>query len=205
MLNKTILAVAILFMLSCSNSPKKETEEKSSIAKAIEGAGNLSKLSKSAEKLEAQTAKLKSLTPLSKDELKAVIPENVGDFKRKSYSAGGNVADINAAQGEYSKGDEKTISVSVLDGAGESGSAIVSLLAMGLSMDAESESNGTVTKNTEIDGVRYSTEDTKSDSRVSSSIKFIHNNRYAVTLTGEGYSLSDLQAFLKSLDLSSLK
>ncbi|MDN5286027.1 MAG: hypothetical protein JWR38_2301 [Mucilaginibacter sp.] len=205
MLNKTILAVAILFMLSCSNSPKKETEEKSSIAKAVEGAGNLSKLSKSAEKMEAQTAKLKKLTPLSKDELKAVIPENVGDFKRKSYSAGGTVADISTAQGEYSKGDEKTISVSVLDGAGESGSAIVSLLAMGLSMDAESESNGTVTKNTEIDGVRYSTEDTKSDSRVSSSIKFLHNDRYAVTLTGEGYSLSELQSFLKSLDLSSLK
>jgi hypothetical protein len=207
MLNKTMLAVAILFMLSCSNSPKKEAEEQSgtSISKAVEGVGNLSKLSKSAEKMEALTAKLKNLTPVSKDELKAVVPENIGDFKRKSYSAGNSVADINSVQAEYSKGDEKRISINILDGAGESGSAIVALMAMGLSVDSESEENGTVTKNIEVDGVRYSTEDTKTESRVGSSIKFLHNDRYDVTLTGEGYNLSELQAFLKSLDLSSLK
>jgi hypothetical protein len=205
MINKTILAVAMLFMLSCSNSPKKETEEKSSISKAIEGASNLGKFAKSGEKMEAQIETLKKLTPLSKDELKTVIPETVGDFKRKSYSAGNSVADLNTVQGEYSKGDEKTISINVIDGAGESGSAIVSLLAMGLNMDAESESNGTVVKNLEIDGVRYSTEETKTDSRVSSTLKFLHNERYAITLTGEGYSLAEVQDFLKKLDLSSLK
>jgi len=206
MINKTILAVALLFALtSCSNSPKKDTEEKSGLGKLVEGASNLDKLAKSGEKLKDQTEKLKKLTPATVEEMKAVVPENVGDFKRKSYSAGGTVADIVAADAEYAKEDNKTIHVSILDGAGESGSAVVSLLAMGLSMQTESESNGTVTKNIEIDGVRYSTEDTKSDSRVSSSLKFIHNDRYAITLQGEGYSLSELQDFLKKLDLSSLK
>jgi len=76
---------------------------------------------------------------------------------------------------------------------------------MGLSMQTESESNGTVSKNIDVDGVRYSTEDTKSASGVSSSLKFIYRERYAVTLQGEGYSLSELQDFLKKLDLSSLK
>jgi len=206
MLNKTILAVALLFALtSCGNSPKKENEEKSDLGKLVEGASNLDKLAKSGEKLKDQTEKLKKLTPATVEELKAVVPENVGDFKRKSYSAGGTVADIVAADAEYAKEDNKTIHVSILDGAGESGSAVVSLLAMGLSMQTESESNGTVTKNIEVDGVRYSTEDTKSASSVSSSLKFIHNGRYAITLQGEGYSLSELQDFLKKLDLSSLK
>lgn len=206
MLNKTILAVALLFALtSCGNSPKKETEEKSGLGKLVEGASNLDKLAKSGEKLKDQTEKLKKLTPATVEELKAVVPENVGDFKRKSYSAGGTVADIVAAEAEYAKEDNKTIHVSILDGAGESGSAVVSLLAMGLSMQTESESNGTISKNIEIDGVRYSTEDTKSASSVSSSLKFIHNDRYAITLQGEGYSLSELQDFLKKLDLSSLK
>jgi len=206
MLNKTILAVALLFALtSCSNSPKKETEEKSGLGKLVEGASNLDKLAKSGEKLKDQTEKLKKLTPATVEELKAVVPETVGDFKRKSYSAGGTVADIVAADAEYAKEDNKTIHVSILDGAGESGSAVVSLLAMGLSMQTESESNGTISKNIEVDGVRYSTEDTKSASSVSSSLKFIHNDRYAITLQGEGYSLSDLQDFLKKLDLSSLK
>ncbi|SDP24838.1 hypothetical protein SAMN05428975_0857 [Mucilaginibacter sp. OK268] len=206
MLNKTILAVALLFALtSCGNSSKKENEEKSGLGKLVEGASNLDKLAKSGEKLKDQTEKLKKLTPATTEELKAVVPENVGDFKRKSYSAGGTVADIVAADAEYAKEDNKTIHVSILDGAGESGSAVVSLLAMGLSMQTESESNGTISKNIEIDGVRYSTEDTKSASSVSSSLKFIHNDRYAITLQGEGYSLSELQDFLKKLDLSSLK
>jgi len=206
MLNKTILAVALLFALtSCGNSPKKETEEKSGLGKLVEGASNLDKLAKSGEKLKDQTEKLKKLTPATVEELKAVVPETVGDFKRKSYSAGGTVADIVAADAEYAKEDNKTIHVSILDGAGESGSAVVSLLAMGLSMQTESESNGTISKNIEVDGVRYSTEDTKSASSVSSSLKFIHSDRYAITLQGEGYSLSELQDFLKKLDLSSLK
>jgi hypothetical protein len=206
MLNKTLLAVALLVVLSsCNSSSKKENEEKSTIAKAVEGASNLSKLSESAGKMEEQTNKLKKLTPATTEELKGVVPESVGDFKRKSYSAGGTVADIVAAEAEYAKEENKTIHVSILDGAGESGSAVVSLLAMGLSMQSESESNGTIAKNIEVDGVRYSTEDTKSDSRLSSSLKFIHNGRYAITLQGEGYSLSDLQDFLKKLDLGSLK
>ena len=206
MLNKTILAVALLFALtSCGNSSKKENEEKSDLGKLVEGSSNLDKLAKSGEKLKDQTEKLKKLTPATTEELKAVVPETIGDFKRKSYSAGGTVADIVAADAEYAKEDNKTIHVSILDGAGESGSAVVSLLAMGLSMQTESESNGTVAKNIEVDGVRYSTEDTKSASSVSSSLKFIHNERYAITLQGEGYSLSELQDFLKKLDLSSLK
>jgi hypothetical protein len=206
MLNKTILAVALLFALtSCGNSSKKENEEKSGLGKLVEGASNLDKLAKSGEKLKDQTEKLKKLTPATTDELKAAIPETIGDFKRKSYNAGGTVADIVSADAEYAKTDDKTIHVSILDGAGESGSAVVSLLAMGLSMQSESESNGMVTKNIEVDGVRYSTEDTKSDTKPSSSIKFIHNERYAITLQGDGYSLSELQDFLKKLDLSSLK
>ncbi|MBB6109626.1 hypothetical protein [Mucilaginibacter lappiensis] len=205
MINKTLLAVAVVLALSsCGNSQKKE-EEKSGFEKLAEGAGNLSKFAKSGEKLKEQTEKLKKLTPATTEELKAVVPENVGDFKRKSYSAGGTVADIVAADAEYSKEDNKTIHVSILDGAGESGSAVVSLLAMGLSMQTEAESNGTVSKNIDVDGVRYSTEDTKNGTTVSSSLKFIYKERYAVTLEGQGYSLSDLQDFLKKLDLSSLK
>ncbi len=206
MINKTVLAVAVVLALSsCGNSQKKENEEKSGLGQLVEGASNLNKFAKSGEKLKEQTEKLKKLTPATTEELKAVVPENVGDFKRKSYSAGGTVADIVAADAEYAKEDNKTIHVSILDGAGESGSAVVSLLAMGLSMQTESESNGTVSKNIDVDGVRYSTEDTKNGTTVSSSLKFIYKERYAVTLQGEGYSLSDLQDFLKKLDLSSLK
>jgi len=85
MLNKTILAAALVLTLaSCGDSSKKENEEKSGLGKLVEGASNLDKFAKSGEKLKDQTEKLKKLTPATTEELKAVVPETIGDFKRKS-------------------------------------------------------------------------------------------------------------------------
>jgi hypothetical protein len=151
------------------------------------------------------TNSLKKLTPLTNDELKVVAPETLNGLKRKSYSAGGYaVSGISSIQAEYGD-DAKYVTVSILDGAGESGSAIISLMAMTLSMDREAEENGTITKTVDVNGVRSVTEDTKSENSISSSIKFLYKDRYSVDIAGTGYSLSELEAFMKSLDLSALK
>lgn len=191
------------FMLSCGNSKKEEkTTETGSI---IDNVGNLKKIASSADKIEETTNRLKKLTPLTNDELKAVIPETLDGLKRKSFSAGGlAVTGLSSIDAEYGD-DNKYVKVGIMDGAGESGSAMVSLMALSLSMETESESNGTKSKTTEINGIRSMTEDTKSESSVSSSIKFIYKDRYSINLDGIGYSLEELKTFAKQLNLSALK
>lgn len=209
MLKNTLLAGMAFLMLSCGNEKKEENNADTESVNVIEGAKNLSKMSDAADKLDEQTAKLKETKPLSNDELKVLVPETLGGLKRKSYSAGGlGVTGMSAVDAEYGPENADTtkrINIGIMDGAGETGSAIVSLLAMTLSMDAESDSNGTKSKTTEINGIRAMTEETKSDQTVRSSIKYIVKDRYSVSLSGEGYSLSELEAFMKNINTSSLK
>lgn len=203
MLRKTMIAGIAFFMLSCGNS---KNEEKSSESNSIiDNVSNLNKVANSANKIEETTNKLKKLSPLTNDELKAAVPETLNGLKRKSFSAGGlAVTGLSSIDAEYGD-DTKYVKVSIMDGAGEAGSAVVSLMALTLSMDTESESNGTKTKTTEVNGIRSITEDTKSESSVNSSIKFIYKDRYSVSLDGNGYSLQELEAFVKELNLSALK
>jgi len=209
MLKNTLITGMAFLMLSCGNEKKEENNTDTESVNVVEGVKNLSKMSDAASTLEEQTAKLKEMTPLTNDELKAVVPETLGGLKRKSYSAGAmgtvGLSAIDAEYGLESDDTTKRINIGIMDGAGESGSAIVSLLAMGLSMDTESESNGTKSKTTEINGIRAMTEETKIDQTVRSSIKYIVKDRYSINLSGEGYSLAELEAFMKNINTSSLK
>lgn len=203
MLRKTLIAGMAFFMVSCGNSNK---EEKSTgIGSAVEGVSNLKKMSGAAEKMEEQSNALKKMSPLTNEELKAVVPETLGGLKRKSFSAGAlgttGLSSIDATYGD----DTKYIKVGIMDGAGETGSALVSLMAMTLSMDTESESNGTKTKTKEVNGIRSVTEETKTDQSVRSSIKYLYKDRYSISLDGEGYTLEELEGFMKNLNTSSLK
>lgn len=204
MLKKTTIAGMAFFMLSCGNS---KTEEKSSeLSSVFDKVSNLSKVADHADKVEELTNKLKGLTPLTNDELKVVVPETINGLKRKSFSAGGlsavgGLSSINADYGD----DNRYIKVEVMDGAGETGSAMISLLSLSLSMNSESETNETKTKTTEVNGIRSITEDTKIDNDLNSSIKFIYKDRYSISLNGTGYSLKELEAFMKELNLNALK
>ncbi|NRF38566.1 hypothetical protein [Pedobacter foliorum] len=203
MLKKTLIAGMAFLMLSCGNQKKEESD--SGTGSLIDNVSNLNKVAKSADKMEELSTKLKKLTPLTNDELKAAVPETLDGLKRKSFSAGGYaVTGLSTIEAEYGD-DTKYVKVGIIDGAGESGSAIISLMAMTLSMDKESESNGTVTKTVDVNGIRSITEETKSENSVSSSIKFLYKDRYSVSLDGTGYTLPELESFLKSVKLDELK
>lgn len=198
-----MIAGMAFLMLSCGNQKKEESD--SGAGNLIDNVSNLNKVAKSADKMEELSTKLKKLTPLTNDELKAAVPETLDGLKRKSFSAGGYaVTGLSTIEAEYGD-DAKYIKVGIIDGAGESGSAIISLMAMTLSMDKESESNGTVSKTVDINGIRSITEETKSENSVSSSIKFLYKDRYSVSLDGTGYTLQELESFLKNVKLDELK
>eukprot|EP01132_Coremiostelium_polycephalum_P009868 gene9868-12102_t len=170
------MAGLALLMLSCGNAKKEEKSDQSSGGGIVEGVSNLNKMAKSADKMKDLSEALKKLTPLTNDELKAVIPETLNGLKRKSFSAGGyGMAGMSAIQAEY--GDD----------------------------NKNSESNGTKSKTTEINGLRAITEDTKSGESISSSIKYLYKDRYSIGLDGQGYSLSELETYMKALHTSALK
>lgn len=206
MLKQTMVLGIACLMFSCSGEKKEEKSTES--PGIIESVSKLNNAADAMGKVEELSNKLKKETPLTNEELKAVVPETLDGLKRTSYSAGGTVGDmrtINADYGDKYASNAKSITVLIIDGAGEAGSAVVSLMAMTLGMDTESESEGKKTKTSDVNGIRMQTEETKTEQSSDASIQFLHKDRYSVRLDGKGYTLKELESLLSKLNMDALK
>ena len=187
-----------------------KTEEKTEepgVMDAVEGFNNISKAGDALKENEKQLEALKTMTPVTNEVLKEVLTEELGGLKRTRFNAGdASMMGLTTADAKY--GDEvtgKEIEVSIMDGAGETGSSIISLTIMALSMNVETI-NDTETKKTEtIQGFKCLTEEDENPDNISSSITFIYKERFQVALKGDKITLDELKSFLKKLDLSKLE
>ena len=145
-------------------------------------------------------------TPITNDELKAIFPEILAGMKRNSFSVGeAQMMGVNSGQASYSDGEGKSVEVSVMDGAGETGAAMVSMYVMTLSMETEKETETGYTKTTKFKGNRATVTENKDDDRVNSEITTLVSDRYIVTLDASGMSLRELESVFDELNLKSLK
>lgn len=204
-MKKTIVLLSMLAMIACKKTEEKKEEP--GVMDAVEGFNNISKAGDALKENEKQLEALKTMTPVSNDVLKEVLAEQVGRLKRNRFNAGdASMMGLTTADAKY--GDEvtgKEIEVSIMDGAGETGSSIISLTIMALSMNVETI-NDTETKKTEtIHGFKCLTEEDENPDNISSSITFIYKERFQVALKGERITLDELKSFLKELDLSKLE
>ncbi len=204
-MKKTIVLLSMLAMIACKKTEEKKDEP--GVMDAVEGFNNISKAGDALKENEKQLEALKTMTPVSNDVLKEVLAEQVGGLKRNRFNAGdASMMGLTTADAKY--GDEvtgKEIEVSIMDGAGETGSSIISLTIMALSMNVETI-NDTETKKTEtIQGFKCLTEEDENPDNISSSITFIYKERFQVALKGDKITLDELKSFLKKLDLSKLE
>ncbi len=203
-----------LLVASCGNSKSSEgsedtKEKEAGISDVVKGVSNLDNLSDGAKKLEDLQAKLKSEKPLSSEELKAFLPESLDGLKRTSYSGGSMYgAEVVSGEATYTVDNQKEIKVNIIDGAGETASAIVGLAQMGFMVDSEKITDTEIEKTGEFEGKRAKTTDSKGvegSTAKSSEISYLEKDRYLITLRGNGYSLDELKGFLTKLNLSALK
>lgn len=203
-----------LLVASCGNSKSSEgsedaKEKEAGISDVVKGVSNLDNLSDGAKKLEDLQAKLKSEKPLSSEELKAFLPESLDGLKRTSYSGGSMYgAEVVSGEATYTVDNQKEIKVNIIDGAGETASAIVGLAQMGFMVDSEKITDTEIEKTGEFEGKRAKTTDSKGEegsTAKSSEISYLEKDRYLITLRGNGYSLDELKGFLTKLNLSALK
>lgn len=203
-MKKTIVLFSMLAILACKKNEEKNDEP--SLMDAVEGIDNLSKAGDALEDFEKQQEKLKEMTPVSNEVLKSVLTEELGDLKRTNFSAGNaSMMGLTNAEATYTEeASGKEIELSIMDGAGETGSSVISLTVMALSMNMESINN-TVTKKSEvINGVKCLTEDDENPENKKSSITFIYKDRYQVAMNGKEMALDELKSYMKKLDLSKL-
>ena len=147
---------------------------------------------------------LKKLQPISKEIFKEVLVEQLGDLKRSSFSIGGLAEGLGMGLASYGE-NEKSVNITIMDGAGESGSAMVAATYMLLAMDTETVDKTNTQKTEEIDGVKCLTTNNSDPEQLRSMITFIYNERFQLTVEGNKMQLDELKKYKKQLDLSKLK
>lgn len=201
-----MMSILALTLISCTKSETKTEEKSGGISDLVSGVKNYSEISKSVDEVSKNIEVLKKTTPLSNEELKAILPESLLGLKRTEISVGDtSMMALTTAEAKYKSEDRKSIDVQIMDGAGEMGSAMVSSMMMGLGGNREKTTENGFEKTTEIDGMKALVSEEKSGENISSKIQVIAKKRYLFTMSGEGISYEDLLKAFSEINTSGLK
>lgn len=205
-MKKVILALVLISVVACKKSEEKDSDS-TSLGDVVNGAKTLNNLSSAMDDIQKQTDALKKLTPLSNDVLKSAVPESMLNLNRNEVSVGDTtMMGLASATAMYGENSGKNINITIMDGAGETGSAVISLLLMGLQAESEKTIPEGFEKVTKFNNHKAMLSQRQyENSEIESSIQYIINKRYSVKIEGHGYSLDELKPAMDAINSSALK
>lgn len=205
-MKKLMITAAALLIVACSKEEKVTEEKTGGLSDLVSTAKTYGKVGSSMQDVTKNIENLKNITPLTNDELKAVLPEILLGLKRKELSVGDNaMMNLSTAEAKYADDARKRVKVEIVDGAGETGSTMVSIMMMGLNVNKEKTTEFGFEKSTEINGVKSIVSERKEGENINSEIQTVLKNRYLVTLKADGFSYEQLKSALGALNNSALK
>ncbi|MEH6764026.1 MAG: hypothetical protein V7655_05970 [Aequorivita antarctica] len=199
-MKKYVLALFIFSaFVSCKDNPvsKKIKETKEAVSNTTNAVEEMTKM-------QDDIKELQEITPLTNEELKSWLPDEVNGMKRISYKAGqAGMMGIASIEAVYANEDKsKKFSINIIDGAGQVGAAATAGMRMVMSQDFEEESeNGsrrTVTKN----GTK-AIEEYRSGNN-NSTIQLMEGNRFYLEAKGNNMDLDETWDAIDEIDLDKL-
>jgi hypothetical protein len=153
--------------------------------------------SKTAEAMTEKIEELKKLTPLSLDELKAMIPEEFMGMKRSSFNAN-SMMGAGTCNATYKSDDGKELKVTIIDCAGEAGAGIYSLRYWTMWNFQQEDDNG-YQKTIDFNGGKAIEKYSKYNDEYG--LTYVANDRLLVALEGEKMGLDGVKDAAKTLSL----
>ncbi len=194
-----ILGIIICSAISCKDNPtvKKANEVKDNISNTTKAARELNRMQEDIQDLQEQE-------PLTNEDLKKWLPEELKDMKRTSYRAGqlgmASIASIEATYQE--ENSDKKLNVRVIDGAGQMGASMTAGVRMMLSQDFEEDSNRESRRTIKKKGMKVI--ETYRKNSNDSKLEFLHDDRFFVSLEGDNMDLDELWDRVDELDFDDL-
>ena len=140
---------------------------------------------------------LKKLTPLTTDQLKAMLPEEVMGLKRSSFNAT-NMMGYASAQATYrDSASDKSLDLNVFDCAGEAGAGVYSL-SYWTKMNMQSETDDGYTKTVDFNGDKAV--ETYEKGNDSYELSYLASDRLLVSVKGEKTGLDAVKQAAKNLN-----
>jgi hypothetical protein len=195
----------LLVMIACKeeNNPLNKIKEAAGAVKeAKQGFENVSEAVKGFEDLEENTKKLAELTPITKEQIKAWMPDKVANYKRTAYNIGSQIG-ISTFKLTFKGEAEKMINITISDGAGN-GTAFLSMFMMiqNMEIDKEDESGYEHTQN--FDGQRTLTKYQSSEKHEKATLQCLINERFGIEANAWTMTPEELWNFIKKLEIKKL-
>ena len=192
----SLLAVTIL-VSGCKNHNKITHTEKNADGSTSTTSVDVSDLTNNTDAMNKKMEELKKLTPLTVDQLKGLLPEELNGIKRSSFSANSTMG-FAVAEAEYRKDDSTVIKLDIYDCAGEAGAGIYGLNYW-TKMNMQSESSDGYTKTFDFMGNKAVETYEKNSNQYT--LTFAANDRLLVVLSGRNTGIDALKDAAKSLKL----
>ena len=193
----TIFVIASV--IACKDNPvsKKIKETKQSITNTNNAVKELNNIQEDMEELQ-------QIKPLTNEELKDWLPNDINGMKRISFKAGQmGMVQIASVEATYANKDKsKKFKIEVIDGAGEMGAAATAGMRMLFSQEFEEEDEYKTRRTVKKNGVKAIEEHRKDNNRTS--IEFMESNRFYIKATGTNLNIEETWDALDELQTDKL-
>ncbi|MDG4950043.1 hypothetical protein NLM59_03820 [Weeksellaceae bacterium KMM 9724] len=198
----SLFALMLVITYSCeSETMDKIKDVKSKVNTASTMVGNVSNMEKNAKNIESRMESLKELTPITSDEFKDWMPDDLGDLKRNSYKFN----TVMGSTGELSyENEERSLEVTIMDGAGETGSAVYASQGMLGALYGNFESESDTKKEEIVDRNGVQSVETYYKDKNDSSIRVTVDDRFFVNANGKNMTTDELYSYIEKLNVSDL-
>ena len=191
------LLIASMLVAACNNHKKISHTEKNADGSTTTTTMDASDLTTSTDAMNKKMEELKKLTPLTIDQLKGLLPEELNGIKRTSFTTNSTMG-FAVAEAEYRKDDSTVIKLDIYDCAGEAGAGIYGLNYW-TKMNVQSESSDGYTKTTDFMGNRAVETYEKNNNQYT--LTYAAIDRLLVVLSGRNTGIEALKDAAKSLNL----
>ena len=179
-------------------------EAKEKFNKAKENISNATTIVKEAQKVEGRIEKLKNATPLTNDQLKEWLPKNLGDLERTGFKIGqAGMYQVNSVEGTYKKPQSKQkFNISVIDGAGPTGSMLAASYGMFGNLEMEVEDEHKHQQTVENNGIKA--QQTYRKKTNNTQLIFAYDERFLVTVNTTDLNVDETWRLTQKLNLDDL-
>lgn len=189
------LLITSMLFAACNNNKDKEISVKKDTTRSDKEA--VDQMQKGIQDLEKQKEELEKLTPLSADQLKAMVPETLMGAQRTNHEVSAAIG-ANVASGEYEINDSASITLNIYDCAGPAGAGIYNLQFAGLLNNLHDNAEEYI-RSIELNGNKGYEQCDKTNNECT--ISYFTGGRFMVTLEGDRVGADALKQAAKGLNI----
>lgn len=195
--------VLALFVFSASISCKDNPVSKK-IKETTQTVSNTTNAVQEMTKMQDDIKDLAEITPLTNEEMKAWLPDEIHGMKRISYKAGEvGMMGIASIEATYANEDKsKKFSINLIDGAGQMGAAATMGMRMVMSQDFEEEDEYRTRKTVKRREKKAVEEYEKANNN--SQIQYLESNRFYLEAKGKNMDIDETWNAIDELKLKKL-